>query len=102
MPEPHASTVNAESNSNYATSSALATTSTRQLTGGSNEVMAMMSTRRGSILTIPSHRKIDVEFQIEICRVPRLNLHGVVFKRMSGSVWNYKKLSSKIIAEVVL
>lgn len=71
--------------------------------GDSNEIIAMMSSaRRGSLLTIPSHRKIDVEFQIEICRVPRLNLHGVVFKRMSGSVWNYKKLSSKIISEVVL
>ncbi|KAI8905994.1 KA1 domain/Ssp2 C-terminal domain-containing protein, partial [Gorgonomyces haynaldii] len=37
-----------------------------------------------------------VQFQVEICQVPRMNLHGLHFKRISGGVWNYKKVCSKL------
>jgi serine/threonine protein kinase len=53
---------------------------------------------------------IDVEcgkgslgFQIEVCKVPKMsNLHGLNFKRISGGVWNYKKVCNKILSQMVL
>lgn len=43
-----------------------------------------------------------VSFQVEICQVPRMNLHGLHFKRISGGVWNYKKVCNKILSQMAL
>nr|KAJ3420469.1 hypothetical protein HK105_005640 [Polyrhizophydium stewartii] len=43
-----------------------------------------------------------IAFQIEICKVPRMNLHGIHFKRLGGGVWNYKKVCNKILAQMAL
>ncbi|KAJ3378563.1 Map microtubule affinity-regulating kinase, partial [Lobulomyces angularis] len=36
-------------------------------------------------------KKSILTFQIEICKVPKMNLYGLNFKRIGGGVWNYKK-----------
>ena len=43
-----------------------------------------------------------VGFQVEICQVPRMKLHGLHFKRLSGGVWNYKKICGKILSNMNL
>jgi serine/threonine protein kinase len=49
-----------------------------------------------------SNKKHLVAFQIEICQIPRMNLHGIHFKRIAGGVWNYKKVCNRILTKLQL
>ncbi|KAJ1563338.1 hypothetical protein HK405_002421 [Cladochytrium tenue] len=44
----------------------------------------------------------DVEFEVEVCRIPRLNLHGLRFRRMAGSPWTYKSLMADLVSRLNL
>ncbi|KAJ3110371.1 MAP/microtubule affinity-regulating kinase 3 [Phlyctochytrium bullatum] len=44
----------------------------------------------------------SVVFQIEVCRIPRLNMCGLHFKRVGGGVWNYKKVCNKLLSTIVI
>ncbi|KAL7748383.1 hypothetical protein RI367_006345 [Sorochytrium milnesiophthora] len=44
----------------------------------------------------------EILFEIEICKVPRLNLFGLHFKRLNGGIWNYKKICNKLLAQMSL
>eukprot|EP00834_Sanchytrium_tribonematis_P001001 NODE_21_length_42443_cov_0.822808.p12 type:complete len:314 gc:universal NODE_21_length_42443_cov_0.822808:1689-2630(+) len=59
--------------------------------------------RRGSIMAIPPQMsKNAVVFRIEVGKVPKINMHGVTFRRISGGVWNYKKICNKIVQQMSL
>ncbi|KAI8851184.1 kinase-like domain-containing protein [Chytridium lagenaria] len=44
----------------------------------------------------------NVMFQIEICRIPRINMCGLHFRRVAGGVWNYKKVCNKLLGMMTL
>jgi len=45
-------------------------------------------------------KKGFLAFQIEVCKVPKMNLHGLNFKRLTGGVWNYKKVCNKLLQQM--
>lgn len=43
-----------------------------------------------------------VKFEIEICKIDKLNMKGLRFKRKKGELWNYQKIVEKFLQEVKL
>ena len=54
------------------------------------------------IESVMSCRKGELEFEIEICKIPGLSLNGLRFKRLGGSAWDYKDLISHLLSQMKL
>jgi MAP/microtubule affinity-regulating kinase len=43
-----------------------------------------------------------IEFEIEICKIPRLSLNGLRIKRLTGNAWEYKNLIGSLVTKMDL
>ncbi|KAI8927498.1 hypothetical protein BC831DRAFT_452162 [Entophlyctis helioformis] len=42
----------------------------------------------------------DIKFEVEVCKLPRVRSFGIRLKRLSGDIWEYKKLCSKLVNDL--
>eukprot|EP01137_Pigoraptor_chileana_P009398 Opistho-2@57573 len=43
-----------------------------------------------------------IRFEIEICKIPKLNLYGLHLKRLGGDTWPYKRLCHRLMSNMQL
>ena len=46
--------------------------------------------------------KKAVRFEIEVCRIAKLDLHGLNLKRLGGDSWQYKRVCDRLVASMKL
>ena len=44
----------------------------------------------------------DIEFEIEVCKLPNLQVVGLRCKRLAGGAWDYKEVLSSLISNMDL
>ncbi|KAI9217114.1 kinase-like domain-containing protein [Blastocladiella britannica] len=83
----------------------VSTTSTRAAEEIRDEMVRVLTDRKlvhsitGFLVTISAP---EVEMEMEVCRLPRLNVNGLRLKRLGGNSWQYKTLCTDLIADMRL
>ena len=47
-------------------------------------------------------KSTPVCFEIELCKVTRMTLLGLHFKRIRGNIWQYKRICNKLMSQLNL
>ena len=42
----------------------------------------------------------DIRFEVEVCKLPRIRSYGLRLKRISGDIWEFKKLCTKLTSDL--
>jgi len=51
---------------------------------------------------ILSCKSDELDFELEICALPHLDMRGIRFHRRAGNVWKYQELCREILEELKL
>jgi MAP/microtubule affinity-regulating kinase len=43
-----------------------------------------------------------IKFELEVCRVIKVELNGIRLKRLGGDTWEYKTLMTKLVSQMRL
>jgi MAP/microtubule affinity-regulating kinase len=44
----------------------------------------------------------DLQFEVEICKIPRLSVNGLKIKRLCGNSWDYKNMVTALVGKMNL
>jgi len=69
------------------------------------ELADIMFKQKGYTLrckSIDERGKVVLEFEMEVCLIPKMDMIGIRRKRMKGDTWAYKKICEELLSHAKL